>query len=276
MLIDYTLMVVGSGALVLGSVSGALGCFALLRKQSLLGDAISHAALPGLCIAFLLTWTKSPWVLALGALLAGWLGVLVVSGLRRFTPLKDDAALGFILSVFFGLGMVLMSIIQRLPTAHHSGLGTYLFGSAATMLRSDVVMMAVLGSIVIGILLLFWQQFKVFTFDPAFARSLGLKTFVLEMMLTGMIVVAIVIGLQSVGVVLMSALLVAPAAAARQWTHRLGYMVCLAAGIGAFSAFSGAWISSLVPRLPTGPVIVLVLSAVVLISLLWQIQKGRV
>ena len=275
-MMDYTLMVVGSGALVLGSVSGALGCFALLRKQSLLGDAISHAALPGLCIAFLLTWTKSPWVLALGALLAGWLGVLIVSGLRRFTPLKDDAALGFILSVFFGLGMVLMSIIQRLPTAHQSGLGTYLFGSAATMLLSDVIMMLVLGGGVMLLLCLLWPQFKVFTFDPAFARSLGLKTFVLEIVLTGMIVVAIVIGLQSVGVVLMSALLVAPAAAARQWTHRLGHMVCLAAGIGAFSAVSGAWMSSLISRLPTGPIIVLILSAVVLFSLVWRIRKGQI
>jgi len=275
MSLDYTLLVVGSGALILGTVSGALGCFALLRKQSLLGDAISHAALPGLCIAFLLTWTKSPWVLALGALLAGWLGVLIVSGLRRFTPLKDDAALGFILSVFFGLGMVLMSIIQRLPTSNQSGLGTYLFGSAATMLRSDVIMMAILGSAVLGLLILLWQHFKVFTFDPAFAKSLGLKTAILEILLTGMIVIAIVIGLQSVGVVLMSALLVAPAAAARQWTHRLGMMVFLAAGIGAFSALSGAWISSLIPKLPTGPVIVLVLSAIVLVSLLKQMRKGN-
>lgn len=273
-MINHTLLVIGTGALILGAISGALGSFALLRKQSLLGDAIAHAALPGLCIAFLVTWQKSAWVLVTGALIAGWIGVLTVLGLRRLTPLKDDAALGFILSVFFGLGIVLMSLIQKLPTANQSGLMTYLFGSAATLLVSDVIMMGVLGSIVFIGLLYFWHKITVVTFDPLFAHALGLQTLRIEIVLTGMIVVAIVIGLQTVGVVLMSALLVAPAAAARQWTKRLVPMVSLSATIGASSAVAGAWISSLGTKIPTGPVIVLILSGIVLISLIPKQKKS--
>ena len=273
---DYTVQIVILGTLILGIVSGALGAFALLRKQSLLGDAISHAALPGICVAFLLTLSKSGWVLLVGAAVSGLIGTLVMMLITDYTTLKNDVALGIILSVFFGFGLMLLTFIQRLPTANQAGLNKFLFGSASTLLKSDVWTMAVLGVITIICLGLFWKEFKLLTFDSDFAQVLGFPTKQLNIGLTSLIVVAIVIGLQTVGVVLMSAMLIAPAAAARQWTDSLSKMVVLSALFGAVSGAIGSILSSLIYRLPTGPMIVLVMSVFVAISLLFAPSRGIV
>lgn len=271
---DYTLKVVMFGAFFLGLSSGALGSFAVLRQQSLLGDAISHAALPGVAIIFLITQTKSPIVLLLGAGLAGWIGTLFVMAITRTTRIKRDAALGIVLAVFFGFGLVLLTIIQRLPSANKAGLDTYLFGSAATLLIGDVKLMAILGLMVLSLLIIFWKEFKLLTFDQDYAKSLGLPIRSMEIFLTTLIVVAIVIGLQTVGVVLMSAMLVAPAAAARQWTDRLSLMVLLSALFGALSGMAGAVTSSVFDNLPTGPTIVVYVSMVVLFSIFLAPHRG--
>ncbi|MBT5856166.1 metal ABC transporter permease [bacterium] len=271
---DYTLRTVIMGTALLGIVSGALGSFAVLRKQSLLGDAISHAALPGICLAFLVFMTKSPFLLFLGAVGAGWLGTIMMMLVTKHTRLKQDAILGIVLSVFFGFGLVLLTWIQRMPNASQSGLNTFLFGNASTLLVEDVTMMAVLGVIVLVILIAMWKEFKILSFDPDFAHVSGFRVTALDVTLTTLIVVAIVLGLQTVGVVLMSAMVIAPAAAARQWTDRLGLMVVVAAIIGAFSGVIGALISSSVPKLPTGPTIVLVVSAFVMGSLLFAPNRG--
>ena len=267
MALDYTLTLVLLGSSLLGIVAGMLGCFALLRKQSLLGDAISHAALPGVALAFMLTLSKNPLVLVLGAVIAGWLGTLLVLVITRNTKLKEDAALGIVLSVFFGLGIVLLTLIQNHPSANKAGLDTFLFGNASTLLKNDIVVMAVLGGIVLLLLALFWKEFKLLTFDRDFSASVGYPTKSLDVLLMTLIVVAIVIGLQTVGVVLMSAMLVAPAAAARQWTNRLGIMVFLAAFFGALAGVAGGITSSLVSKLPTGPTIVVYVSGIVVVSL---------
>jgi manganese/zinc/iron transport system permease protein len=271
---DYTLRTVALGSATLGIVSGALGSYAVLRKQSLLGDAMSHAALPGVVLAFVLTRSKEPFVLMLGALLAGWLGTLAMLAIIRGTRLKDDTALGLVLSVFFGFGLMLLTFVQRLPDASQAGLDKFLFGQAATLLARDVIAMAALGGVVLAGVALLWKEFKLLSFDPGFAASLGFPVRLLDVLLTTLLVVAIVVGLQTVGVVLMSAMVVAPAVAARQWTQRLSVMVALAAGFGALAGVAGAVISSAAAGLSTGPTIVLCISALVLISLLLAPERG--
>ncbi len=271
---DYTLRLVAVGSAVLGATSGVLGSFAYLRRQSLLGDAVSHAALPGIALAFMLTGSKAPLVLMLGAALAGWLGTLVMRGIVARSRVPFDSALGIVLAVFFGLGLVLLTAIQKQPNAAQAGLDSFLFGQAASLLRRDVITMSVLGFLALLFVAALWKEFKVLSFDPDFAASIGLPVRRLDGLLTLLLVVAIVIGLQTVGVVLMSAMIVAPAAAARQWSRRLAPMALIAASIGVFAGVAGSIASSVVPRLPTGPTIVLILSAVVLISLFLAPQRG--
>ncbi len=271
---DYTLRTVALGAAVLGMVSGALGAHAVLRRQSLLGDAISHAALPGVVLAFLITRSKAPLALLLGAALTGWLATLLMMAVVRRSRIKEDTALGISLSVFFGLGLVLLTFTQRLPDSRQAGLDHFLFGQAAALLQSDVVVMAALGGVALALLAVFWKEFKLITFDREYAASLGLPVSLLDLLLTSLLVIAIVIGLQAVGVVLMSAMVVAPAAAARQWTNRLGVMVLLAGGLGALAGVGGTLVSSLAPGLSTGPTIVLSATLIVVASLLLAPQRG--
>jgi manganese/zinc/iron transport system permease protein len=273
---NYTLRTVGLGAAFLGIVNGVLGSFAVLRKQSLLGDAISHAALPGIALAFLLTGSKATIVLLLGAAAAGWVGTLLVMNIVKNTRVKYDSALGLVLSVFFGFGLVLLTYIQRMPVASQAGLDTFLFGQAATLLARDVATIGILGAAVLLIVLAVWKEFKLLCFDPDFALSLGFPVRGLDVLLITLLVTSIVIGLQTVGVVLMSAMVVAPAAAARQWTDRLGAMVAISAFFGALAGVGGALVSSLAARLPAGPTIVLCLTAIVIVSLLAAPNRGVV
>jgi manganese/zinc/iron transport system permease protein len=264
------------GATMLGALGGMLGSFALLRRQSLLGDALAHAALPGVCIGYLLTGSKAPLPLFAGALAAGLLGSLLILAVVRWSRVKEDAAIGIVLSVFFGAGIVLLTHIQKLPDGNQSGLDKFLFGQAATLVVEDLEVMAVLGSVVLVAMLLFYKEFKLLAFDRAFGASLGLPMRALEVLLTLLLVVVVVVGLQTVGVVLIVATLITPAAAARQWTDRLGAMILLASGIGAASGAAGSLASALVPRLPTGPVIVVVSSGVLIASLLFAPRRGLV
>jgi manganese/zinc/iron transport system permease protein len=271
---DYTLRTVALGAGALGIVSGAVGAFAVLRRQSMLGDAIAHAALPGIALAFLLTGSKSTLVLVVGAAIAGWLGTLVVIGVVSHSRIPEDSALGLVLSVFFGFGLVVLTFVQRLPTAAQAGLDTFLFGQAATLLERDVFVIAGLGALALGIVAAFWKEFKLLAFDREFGASIGFPMRLVEVLLTSTLVLAIVVGLQTVGVVLMSAMIVAPAAAARQWTDSLGVMVLLSALIGALAGVTGAVISGVAENVPTGPMIVLSVTTLVLASLLLAPHRG--
>ena len=264
------------GAAILGICSGTLGAYAFLRKQSLLGDSISHAALPGIALAFLLTGSKAPLILLLGAAATGWLSTLIVLGIIRTTRIKEDAALGIVLSVFFGFGLVLLTYIQKMPNANQAGLEKFLFGQAATVLAEDVVTMTTLGVLSIACMVLFWKEFKILSFDSDYGASLGFPMRGIEVGLTTLLVIAIVLGLQMVGVVLMSAMVVAPAAAARQWTNRLGSMVVLSGFFGAIAGISGAVLSSQVSRLPTGPTIVSFITAFVVLSLFFAPARGLI
>ncbi|HEX9745544.1 MAG TPA: metal ABC transporter permease [bacterium] len=276
LIFDYTLRTVAIGSAILGIVSGALGSFAILRKQSLLGDAISHAALPGIAIAFILSGQKQPFILIFGAAVAGWLGTLLVMSVIRSTRIKEDGALGIVLSVFFGFGLVLLTYIQKLPLKSKAGLETYIFGQAASLIQQDVIAMLWFGIPVLVVLALLWKEFRLLSFDPDYCSSIGFSVRFLDVTLLTLIVISIVIGLQTVGAILMSAMLVAPAAAARQWTDRLGFMVILSAIFGAVAGISGAVISSTVEHLPTGPTIVLCVGTIVFVSILFAPNRGLV
>jgi manganese/zinc/iron transport system permease protein len=276
LIFDYTLRTVALGSAILGLTSGALGTFAVLRRQSLLGDTVSHTALPGIALAFLLTGFKTPLIMILGAALAGWVGTLLVMTVIRHSRLKTDGALGLILSVFFGFGLVLLTFIQKMPNARQAGLENFLFGQATALLESDVIIMGIIAAIVMVILVLFWKEFKLVSFDAEFGSSLGLSMRFADYLLTTILVIAIIIGLQAVGVVLMSAMVVAPAAAARQWTDRLGVMIILSAMFGALAGISGTVISSLTAKMPTGPTIVLCVSLIVIVSLLMAPNRGLI
>lgn len=271
---DYTFQVIAIGTAILGAVCGMLGSFAVLRKQSLLGDAISHAALPGIAIAFLITGAKDSNVLLLGALVSGLVGTFWIRGIMTKTHLKSDTALGLILSLFFGFGMLLLTFIQKQPNANQAGLDKYLFGQAATLLIADVWLMVIVTGVCLVILLLFWKEFKILLFDADYTKTLGFNTKFIDVLITSFIVLAIVLGLQTVGVVLMSAMLLAPAAAARQWTNNLATMVVLAAIFGAFSGVFGTVISASQNNLSTGPVIVIVAGVFVVLSFVLSPSRG--
>lgn len=271
---DYTLLIVASGAALLGAVSGALGTYAVLRRQSLLGDAISHAALPGIALAFLLTGSKTQLILVLGAAIAGWIGTLIILSIVRLTRIKYDSALALVLSTFFGFGLVLLTLIQRSGNANQAGLDDFIFGQAATILKRDVLTIGILGGIALIIMFILWKELKLLVFDEGFAASIGFSVRALDILLTSLLVIAIVIGLQAVGAVLMSAMLVAPAVAARQWTDRLNLMVLLAGCFGALAGMSGTFISSSATNIPTGPTIILCATFVVGFSIIFAPNRG--
>ncbi|MCC6704825.1 MAG: metal ABC transporter permease [Thermomicrobiales bacterium] len=274
LIFDYTLRNVALGSALLGIVSGVLGSFAVLRRQGLLGDTLSHAALPGICIAFLLTGSKDSLVLLIGAAIAGWIGSLLMLWVVRETVLSEDAALGIVLSTFFGVGIVLLSVIQHRNDANQAGIDRYLFGQAAALIERNVITFAVLGGAALFILFLLYKEMKLFTFDPAFGDTIGFNSTLLSVLMTTLLVIAIAIGLQTVGVVLMAAMIIGPGAAARQWTNRLGVMLVLGGIFGAAAGICGAVLSVTESGLPTGPMIILSLTVIVVISLLFGSAQG--
>ena len=273
---DYTLQNVVMGAALLGLVSGVLGCFAVLRKQSLLGDTLSHAALPGVCLGFIIAGGREMGSILAGALFTGSLAALVMLLLTRMSRLKTDAALGISLSVFFAIGVVLLTYIQGTGNASQGGLDAFLFGQAAATLRSDLWIMAGVSGVALVLVGGLWKEFKLVSFDAEFAATQGLPVTLLEALMTVMIALAVVVGLQMVGVVLMAAMVIAPAVAARQWANKLESMVMLSALFGIAGGVTGALISALGPGLATGPLIILSLSSVVLVSLLFAPHRGFV
>lgn len=274
LLADSTIRTVALGAALLGISSGVLGCFAVLRRQSLLGDTLAHAALPGVCLGFLIAGARDLGSIMLGALATGAAAALTVLLLTRTSRLKTDAALGIALSLFFALGVVLLTFIQGRGDGAQGGLDSFLFGQAAAMLRSDLWIMGAVTVAALALVALVWKEFKLVSFDPGFAASLGLPVLALEAAMTAMVALAVVVGLQMVGVVLMTAMIIAPATAARQWTRSLGAMVVLSALFGTLAGVSGAVVSAAGRGLSTGPLIVLAISAIVFLSLLAAPGRG--
>lgn len=260
--------------LLLGISSGVMGSFAYLRRYSLIGDVMAHATLPGIVIAFMLTGSKSLGWLLLGAAVAAWLSSTCITIITKYSRIKQDAALGIVLTSFYGLGIVLLTRVAHSGSGNQSGLDAFLFGKAASLVKEDVMWMGSIALSVITLTFLFFKELKVISFDREFATGLGYPVALIEQMMMWLIVLTVVIGLQAVGVVLMSALLIIPAVAARYWTERLDVMVILAGLFGGLSGLLGTFLSALTPRMPTGPVIVLMAVGIFVISLLFAPQRG--
>lgn len=275
-LADANVRFVLLGSLMIGATGGLLGSFAVLRRRSLVGDALAHAALPGVALAYLLTGSKALPVLLLGATISGILGVLVIQFVTNFTRIKADSAIGIVLSVFFGIGIVLLTHIQRVGGGNQSGLDKFLFGQAAAMVGDDLVVMVVLVVIIVAAVLFFYKEFKALIFDPGFFSTLGFSSRWVDVLLMGLIVLTVMVGLQAVGVVLIAAMLITPAVAARFWSERLGTMVIISTVFGGVSGIVGTFISSLAPRIPTGPVMVLVATFFFVVSALLAPRRGLV
>lgn len=275
----YNTALVTIGAALLGGSAGAIGAFVLLRKRSLVSDAISHATLPGLCLAFIvmaLATGDGRWIagLMIGAAASAGVGLILVEWITRRTRLTEDAAIGAVLAVFFGFGIVLLTVIQSLETGRQAGISGYLVGSTAGMLRSEAETIAIAAFLSGVAIFALRRPFTLVCFDQEYAAVRGLNVKATDLAMMGLLLAITVIGLKVAGLVLIVALTIIPPVAARFWTDRPEPMVIIAAGLGAIAAYVGAVISSLDHGLPTGALIVLVAFALFIVSLLLSPRRG--
>lgn len=276
MWLEYNAALVLQGVSLLGAAAGVIGCFAVLRRRALTGDALAHASLPGLCLAFIILGERDLTALLLGAAASGLLGIGVIAALGRWTRIKEDAAIAIVLSVFTGVGVVLLTLIQKMQGGSRAGLNSFIFGTTAGMNSEDLQFIAVLAAITLLTVLAAFKEFKLVSFDPAFARVQGWPALAIDLALMVLIVLAIVIGLPAVGVLLMAALLVIPGAAARFWTERLSLMLVLSGVFGMASGAAGAALTIVFVKLPAGPAIILVAAAIFVVSLFFAPRRGLV
>ncbi|TXT30941.1 MAG: manganese/zinc/iron transport system permease protein, partial [Planctomycetota bacterium] len=277
---DYNTRVVMGGTTMLGISGGLVGTFLILRKRALAADVVSHAALPGIAVAFLLAERlvpgsgRSTSVLLLGAFASGLLGMGMTLAIRRWTRIKDDAALAIVLGLFFGLGMALFTVVQRTRTGNAAGLSHFIFGKAASLVAADVWLIGGVSAILALLCGGLFKEFSLLCFDEEFAAARGYRTGLLDWLLTLMAVTVTLIGLQSVGLLLVVALLLIPPTAARFWTNDLKVMSILAAVIGGVSCAGGVVFSAAFPRLAAGPVIVLSGAGLFVVSLVFGKERG--
>lgn len=272
--IPYNTGIVLMGTGLLGLASGVIGSFAVLRRRSLVGDAVAHCALPGLCIAFLLVGHRNFQALLFGALVSGVIGAAVISWLRVNTRIKTDTAIALVLSVFFGLGIALSGIIQNDPSGQQAGLDSFLLGKTAGLVSLDLILILLVCLNTLVFVGLFYKEFLVLSFDPGFSQVQGWPVTLLDILMMSLLVVVTVIGLPAVGVVLMAAMLITPGVAARFWTEDLGKMLWLAAIFGTVTGVAGAVFSSMMAGAPTGPVIVLTGAAICMASMMIAPKRG--
>lgn len=280
MVTNYTFRTMLVGATMIGAISGALGCFLYLRKQSLISDVIGHSAVAGVMVAFVVatavlgTNGRSMLILTIGAVISSTLAVLMANWISRDSRIGMDAAMAICLSLFYGAGMVLMRVITHSKLPGRGGIDKYMFGNASTLVTDDLYVIAGFGGAAIIVMVVLWKELKVFTFDPVLAAMQGFSPRLLIPILMVSATVAVVIGVKAVGLILMIAFAIMPAAAARQWTKRLSTMVALAAAIGAFSGAVGSTVAANAGRVPTGPVVVFVLFLIFVFSLLAAPQRS--
>ncbi|QDT56497.1 Manganese transport system membrane protein MntB [Caulifigura coniformis] len=277
---SYNTRVVLLGASLLGLAAGVIGTFLLLRRKALIGDVVGHCALPGIAVAFLVIERMSPGggknlpVLLLGATCAGLLGAQSVSLIRMFTRVDNDTALAVILSVFYGAGVALLSVVQRLASGSSAGLKDFLNGQTAAIVSQDVWIFTVSSLVIVLVTGMLFKEFTLLCFDEDYAATRGLPTRPLDIGLTLLATAVCVVGMQTVGLLLVTAILVTPPAAARFWTNDIRMMALLAGAIGAISAASGVIASAAVPKLPAGPMIVLCGGAIFILSLALGRERG--
>jgi ABC-type Mn2+/Zn2+ transport system permease subunit/Mn-dependent DtxR family transcriptional regulator len=265
-----------AGSILLGISCGLLGSFIVVRKMALMGDALSHAVLPGVAIGFLWSMSKNPVAIFIGATVAGLLGTVAVGAIKQTTRLKEDTSLGLVLAAFFAVGICLLTMIQHQPNGNQSGIDKFLFGQAAAISEKDVALMAIVTTLIVIAIVTLFKEFLVTSFDAGFARSLSWPVQILHYTLMLLLAFAVVIALQAVGVVLVSAMLITPAAAAYLLTDRMSRMLWMAAIFGMIAGAGGAFFSFLRPSLPTGPFMVLGASSVFALAFLFSPQHGVV
>lgn len=275
----YNTTLVMTGAALLGGVAGVVGTFALLRRRALVSDGMSHATLPGIVLAFLLGHAlgiegRSFWLLMCGAALAALFGLWCITALTRHTRLEEDAAIGVILSSFFGAGIVLMTVVQATNLGGQAGLSGYLLGSTAGMTRAEAMAICAVSIAGFAAILLLHRSLLLVAFDEGHARAIGLPVRALDFALMGLVLLVVVIGLKAAGLILVVALLITPGVTARYWTDDAIRMAILAGALGAGGAYLGAGISALAPALPTGALIVLTQFICMILSLLFAPARG--
>lgn len=277
---DYNTRIVLAGTALLGLSGGIVGTFLVLRQRALAADVVSHASLPGIAVAFLLAEQIAPgqgrsmWVLLCGAFVTGFLGMALTLAIRRWTRIKEDAAMAIVLGIFFGCGMALFTVVQRTRTSNAAGLSHFIFGKAASLVAADVWLIGMVSAIVTVICCGLFKELALLCFDEEFAAARGYPTHVLDWLLTLMSIVVTLIGLQSVGLLLVVGLLLIPATAARFWTNNLKVMAGLSGLIGGLSCIGGVLFSAAFPRIAAGAVIVLVAATLFLSSLLFGSVRG--
>lgn len=261
------------GALTVAFSSAIIGTFTFLRKKALVGDAISHSVLPGICFAFILSGEKDPVLLIIGAFTSGWISVFFIDFIVKNSKIKADSAISITLSLFFAFGAVLLSYIQNSDNANQSGINHFLFGKAAAITEADLKIFLIVFVIVVVSVLLLYKQFLAVCFNEDFAKSIGLNVKGIDFIMSSLTVLVIASGIQTVGVVLMAALLITPPGSAGYWTHNVKKIIGLGMLFAGISAFFGAYISYARPNMPTGPWIVFVLSLIAIFSVLFS-PKG--
>jgi manganese/zinc/iron transport system permease protein len=275
--VSYNTVVVLLGATLLGANAGLIGTFTVLRGRALLGDVLAHASLPGLPLALLLLGRRSFSAMLVSAFIMGLAGVLLLTLLRRYTRTKDDAALGIIRSVLFGLGIVLISVVQSwVVEGGKAGLDSYILGKTAGMLAEDVRLIALVSLVSLATIVLLYKEFQLASFDSGFARVQGWPALLLDNLQMGLVAVTVVVALPAVGAVLVTALLILPGAAMRFWTERLRTLLLGSAVLGALIGALGSSASASFSLLPAGPIIVLVGVAIFVFSMLFAPRRGLV
>ena len=265
LLIFYKILI---GTTLVGITAGIVGCFTLLNKQSLLGDTIAHATLPGLAGMFLIILQKSYCMLLLGAGITGLTGAIAVDYITKTTQLKKDTALGIVLSTFFGIGIIFLTMIQKLPIGNQAGIDKFLFGQAATILNEDLIIITILSCIIIATVYFYFKELTIIIFDQQYAQAIGLPVNLIQNIFLVIIVATVLVGLQTVGLILMSSFLIAPAAAARQWTDHLATTILLSIFFSLIATTTGTIISYQYAHIPTGPAIVVIATSITFLSIM--------
>lgn len=271
---SHNTLIATIGCVLVSIATAMIGVFSYLRKESLLGDVVSHSVLPGVVLAYIIFLSKNLLILIAGATLAGWFSIFYMNYTRNKTKLKSDTALAVTLTTFFGLGMLLMSIIQQSGSGSQSGLDDFIFGNAAAIQSSDVWLISGVFVFVMGSMVVFFKGFRLICFDKDFAISKGLGVRLIEFSLSTLTTMVIASGIQTVGAILISALLIIPAAVASFWSYRLISVVLIAGGAGAIAGLSGVFVSYASSSMPTGPWIVMILGVLMVISILFSPLKG--
>ena len=263
------------GTILLGFTCGMVGVLVVLNKKALIVDAVSHAILPGICIGFMISGIKDSRYLILGGITAGAISVFLVDWITSISRIKKDASIAIVLSFMFSIGVILLSIIQESGNSNQSGLSDFLFGKAATILEEDLYLFGLLSLIIIIVISIFYQHFKIALFDSNFAHTIGLKNKYIQILISSLIIISTAIGIQTVGIVLISAMIITPASSAFFWTNNFKKSILLSGLFAVISSIVGVFISYLSPLMPTGPWIIVILSSIAIFSAVFS-EKGIV